>query len=116
MIKIKRVYEKATPSDGLRILIDRLWPRGISKKEAQIDLWLREIAPSEELRKWFQHDPQKWSEFQKRYFNELEKKKELVRKIKELEKEHHTVTLLYGAKNAEHNNAIALFHFLEKIK
>jgi uncharacterized protein YeaO (DUF488 family) len=116
MIKIKRVYEKATPSDGLRILIDRLWPRGISKKEAQIDLWLKGIAPSEELRKWFRHDPQKWSEFQKRYFNELEGKKELVRKIKELEKEHHTVTLLYGAKNAEHNNAIALLHFLEKYK
>lgn len=113
MIKIKRIYEKPSPSDGFRVLVDRLWPRGMSKDEAKVDLWLKEIAPSDKLRKWFGHDPKKWDEFQKRYFVELEGKKELVEKIRELEREHRIVTLLYGARDEKHNNAVALYNLLK---
>ena len=106
-IKIKRIYEAQAKSDGYRILIDRLWPRGLTKTEAAIDLWLKEIAPSNELRKWFNHDPQKWTEFKKRYHIELIHKKELINTI--LEKLHtQSITLLYGAKDEKHNNAVAL--------
>lgn len=115
-MKVKRIYEKAQKSDGFRILVDRLWPRGIKKDDAHIDLWLKEIAPSDSLRKWFNHDPKKWPEFQKRYGKELKDKKEMVDKIRNEEKKH-TVSLLYGTKETEHNNAVALKNFLEnKIK
>jgi uncharacterized protein YeaO (DUF488 family) len=112
-IKIKRAYDPIEKSDGFRILVDRLWPRGISKAEAHFDLWLKEIAPSTELRNWYKHDPKKWPEFTKRYFSELHDKKELVDTILEQAKKH-TVTLIYSAKEEEHNNAVALKKYLEK--
>jgi uncharacterized protein YeaO (DUF488 family) len=114
MIKIKRIYDKASEEDGFRILVDRLWPRGMSKGKAKVDLWLKEVAPSDDLRKWFSHDPQKWQEFKKRYGKELKDKQELLRIIKQAEKENGTVTILYSAKDEEHNQAVALAAFLQK--
>ncbi|MEN6592639.1 MAG: DUF488 domain-containing protein, partial [Methanobacterium sp.] len=108
MIKIKRAYQPPEEEDGFRILVDRLWPRGVSKDKAKLDLWLKEVAPSDELRKWFGHDPEKWSEFQKRYSAELKDKKSFLSKIKDLEKEKGTVTLIYSAKDEEHNDAVVL--------
>ncbi len=87
--KIKRIYEETKRSDGFRILVDRLWPRGIKKDDAHIDLWLKEIAPSNSLRKWFNHDPEKWSEFQKRYAKELKKKEEIIDTIRKEKKTYH---------------------------
>lgn len=114
MIKIKRVYDPPSKEDGYRILIDRLWPRGLTKEKAKINLWLKEIAPSNELRKWYSHDPKKWEEFKNRYRKELANKQELLRKIVQLEKEKDIVTLLYSTRETEHNNAIALQGFLKK--
>lgn len=107
-IKIKRVYDQQTPEDGFRILVDRLWPRGLNKKEAKIDLWLKDIAPSNDLRKWFNHDLSKWEEFQKLYKNELFHQKEILNNFKLLLKEKQTTTLLFAALDKNHNNAIAL--------
>lgn len=115
MIKIKRAYEKPSKDDGYRILVDRLWPRGVSKSKARIDLWLKEISPSNELRKWFSHDLEKWNEFKKRYHVELKNQKELLQKIKEIEKEHTIITLVYAAKDDRHNNAIFLADELKKM-
>ncbi len=112
-MKTKRIYESAEKEDGCRILIDRLWPRGVSKENAKIDLWLKDIAPSDELRKWFGHDPKKWEEFKKKYAKELEDKQSLIKEIQEKAKKG-TVTLIYSAKDTEHNNAIALKGILEK--
>lgn len=109
--KIKRVYEPAEKSDGTRILIDRLWPRGLSREKAAVDLWLKEIAPSTELRKWFDHDPQKWEEFQKRYRTELEANTEAVQQLRD-ELKKGAATLVYGAKDEEHNDAVVLRDFL----
>lgn len=114
MIKIKRIYEEPLEADGFRILIDRLWPRGVSKEKAKIDLWLKEIAPSDELRKWFSHDPEKWTDFKDKYKIELADKLESIKKIKEIKKKEKIVTLLYAAKDEEHNNAIVLKEFLKK--
>lgn len=114
MIKIKRVYTAPLPADGFRILVDRLWPRGLSKDSAKIDLWLKEIAPSDKLRKWFSHDPKKWPEFNKKYHIELEEKTQLVSKLDELENEKKVVTLLFSAKNEEQNNAVSLLKYLQK--
>lgn len=108
MIKIKRVYEQPSHQDGWRVLVDRLWPRGMKKETAHVDVWLKEIAPSDALRKWFAHKPERWSEFQKKYRGELLKKKELVAALKKMEKDHRTVTLLFGAKDEQHNQAVAL--------
>ena len=108
MIKIKRIYEPATSEDGFRILVDRLWPRGLSKEKAKVDLWLKVIAPSDDLRKRFCHDPKKWEEFKSKYLKELESKKELLNRIKQIEKEKAIVTLLYSAKDEERNNAVVL--------
>lgn len=108
MIRIKRVYEPVDKQDGFRILVDRLWPRGLSKESAAIDLWFKEIAPSTELRKWFNHDPDKWPEFQKRYKAELKAKQALVKELRALQKKQHTVTLLYGAKEERFNQAVVL--------
>lgn len=106
-IKLKRVYEAPDKKDGFRILVDRLWPRGLTKEKADLDLWLKEIAPTTELRKWFNHDPQKWKEFQKRYLKELKENKEAVSVLKDhLKKE--TVTLLYAAKDEVHNEALVI--------
>jgi uncharacterized protein YeaO (DUF488 family) len=111
MIKVKRVYDKQEKDDGVRILVDRLWPRGISKN--QIDLWLKDIAPSNELRNWFDHDPAKWDEFRKRYFNELDSNPK-TKILLELVKKSENITLLYSAKSP-YNNAIALKEYLENL-
>jgi len=111
-IKIKRAYDPLEKTDGFRVLVDRLWPRGVSKTTARIDLWLKEIAPSDALRKWFGHDPEKWSEFRKRYVRELACKPEAVAQIREhVGKE--IITLVYGAKDQQHNNAVALKEYIE---
>ena len=111
MLRIKRAYEAPSPDDGHRVLVDRLWPRGITKDAAGIDLWLKELAPTAELRKWFGHDPGKWDDFRQRYFRELEKHpQEVAQLLAQVAK--GPVTLVYGAKNSEHNNAIALREFL----
>ena len=104
MIKLKRVYQEPAESDGFRILVDRLWPRGLTKQKAKVDLWLKDIAPSTELRKWFAHDPKKWREFSSRYSKELEQKKDLLDLIREKGRKG-IVTLIYGAKDEEHNEA-----------
>lgn len=106
-IQTKRVYDKPHPKDGFRILVDRLWPRGLTKEKAAVDLWLKDIAPSTELRKWFGHDPEKWKEFQKRYLKELNDNKEAVDALRAYLKKR-TVTLLYGAKDEVHNEADVL--------
>jgi uncharacterized protein YeaO (DUF488 family) len=112
MIQLKRVYEKPSRKDGVRILVDRLWPRGLSKERAAVKLWLKDAAPSTELRKWFGHDPTKWKQFQSRYRNELRSKKEALNLLKQ-KCEKHTVTLLYGARDEKHNEALVLKNILE---
>lgn len=112
-IQVKRVYEPVAKSDGYRVLVDRLWPRGLSKEDAHIDLWLREIGPSTALRKWFNHDPARWTEFQRRYHAELKKKTGLVAELK-IRAKKGIVTLLYSAKDEQHNQAVALRSFLLK--
>ena len=113
MIKIKRVYEKPDRTDGLRILVDRMWPRGLKKKEARVDVWLKDIAPSAELRKWFGHEPEKCTEFRDRYFRELKGKNEMVSGLARKSREG-AVTLLYGAKYEACNNATVLKEYLEE--
>lgn len=114
-LKIKRVYEPSDKSDGTRVLIDRLWPRGLTKAKAGVDVWLKELAPSAELRKWFGHDPDKWTEFKKRYRAELEENDEWLARLRE-EIKKGPVTLLYGAKDEEHNDAVVLMEFLRSQK
>jgi uncharacterized protein YeaO (DUF488 family) len=112
-IELKRAYEPPAASDGLRVLIDRIWPRGISKEDAKLDEWAREVAPSSELRKWFGHDPDKWDEFRKRYFRELDNKRDLLDSL--LQKVRgKRVTLVFGARDEVHNNAVALKEYLQK--
>ncbi len=111
MIKIKRIYEPASPDDGKRIYIDRLWPRGMKKEEVKIDEWLKEISPSDSLRKWFGHDPSKYKEFKRRYRKELEKHSEILERIRK-EGKKETVTLLFSAKDVEHNNATVMRELL----
>jgi uncharacterized protein YeaO (DUF488 family) len=106
-IQLKRIYEEPDEKDGYRILVDRLWPRGVSKEKAHLDLWLKDIAPSTELRKWFNHDPDKWNQFQKKYLKELKENKEAVDTLKEHLKKG-TITLLYAAKDEAHNEAEVL--------
>jgi len=112
MIQLKRVYEQETPADGVRYLIERLWPRGVKKESLHIEAWLKEAGPSTELRKWFNHDPEKWSEFRRRYFAELNQRKEAWAPIREAA-ERGTVTLLYSSHDTEHNNAVALKEYIE---
>src|ERR1051325_1314295 len=112
MIKLKRVYESPSPKDGLRVLVERLWPRGLTKERAALDLWLKDVAPSPELRKWFGHDPAKWKEFEKRYWKELRRQADAVDILRHKAKEG-TVTLVYAARDEEHNGALALKAFLE---
>jgi uncharacterized protein YeaO (DUF488 family) len=111
-VKIKRVYEPASSDDGVRILVDRLWPRGLTKEEAKVDLWLKEIAPTTELRKWFGHDPAKWEEFRKRYVNELKDNPEAVAVLKEQIGKGRPVTLIYGARDEAHNAARVLLEVM----
>lgn len=108
MIKLKRIYEQPEENDGFRILVDRLWPRGISKEQAAIDLWFKEIAPSDALRKWFGHDPKKWLVFQKRYQREILANQNPINQLKEIIQKRKRVTLLYGAKNDQHNQAVVI--------
>jgi uncharacterized protein YeaO (DUF488 family) len=113
MLKTKRVYESAKASDGTRYLVERLWPRGIKKEKLKMKAWLKDVAPSPELRKWFAHDPKKWEEFQKRYRDELKKNPDAWQPILEAAKKGD-VTLLYSARDTEHNSALVLQSFLEK--
>lgn len=116
MIKLKRVYEAAEASDGFRILVDRIWPRGVSKEKAQLAEWLKQVGPSTELRKWFGHDPAKFPEFKQRYQEELtagEEEATAFQKLQQLVTEHEVVTLVYGAKDQEHNQAVILKELLE---
>ena len=110
-VRIKRIYDQASPEDGARVLVDRVWPRGITKEKAALDLWLKEIAPSTELRKWFGHDPARWEEFRKRYGKELDGNAEAVGQLKALVAKG-PVTLLYSAHDTEHNQAAALLEYL----
>jgi uncharacterized protein YeaO (DUF488 family) len=112
MIRLKRAYEKPSPGDGVRILVDRLWPRGLTKERAALALWLKDVAPSPELRTWFGHDPARWKQFQDRYRKELRQKKDAVKVLREKAKEG-TVTLVYAARDEEHNGALVLKEFLQ---
>ena len=112
MIQVKRVYDPAAPDDGTRLLVERLWPRGMTKEAAKLDEWIKEVAPSTELRKWFSHDPVKWPEFQKRYRAELDQHPEAWQPILDAAKKSK-VTLLFSSHDTEHNNVIALKKYLE---
>ena len=114
MFKIKRSYQDPGGGGGFRILVDMLWPRGLSKKNAKLDLWMKEIAPSNELRKQFGHDPEKYDTFKDQYLKEFEDKKELIKQLKSLERINHTVTLIYSANDEDHNNAVVLLELLNK--
>ena len=114
MIRIKRVYEPRSRGDGHRILVDRLWPRGLSKEVANIEFWAKDIAPSNELRQWYGHEPEKWTEFRKRYFAELAKKADNVETVIEYARSG-TVTFLYSSKEDRLNNAVALKEYVEKL-
>ena len=111
-LAIKRVYEPVAPKDGYRILVDRLWPRGLSKERAAVDLWLKTIAPSTELRQWFGHEPAKWPGFRRKYFAELATHADELAQIRALAKRRR-VTLVYGARDTDNNDAVALLDYLE---
>ena len=111
--KVKRIYDPISKPDGFRVLVDRLWPRGFKKEDARLDLWFKEIAPSSTLRKWFDHEDEKWEIFKKRYLEELTENKKKVAEFVDLLKPHKTVTLLYAAHNKEHNHAEVLKIYLE---
>jgi uncharacterized protein YeaO (DUF488 family) len=110
-VRIKRIYEPAAKSDGYRVLVDRLWPRGIKREQAAIDEWAREVAPSQELRHWFGHDPQRYDEFRRRYAQELEAHEQELEQLRKQARKG-TLTLLFGARDTEHNNAAALAELL----
>lgn len=110
--KIKRIYADPAKDDGARVLVDRIWPRGVSKEKAQLTEWLKGIAPTPELRKWFDHKPERFKSFKEKYQEELQSNDEAIKKLQEIAKENHSVTLLYGAKDQEHNHAIVLKQFL----
>ncbi len=110
-IQVKRVYDKPSDSDGYRVLVDRLWPRGIRKADLKHDLWLKDVSPSSELRKWFNHDPDQWGEFKKRYHAELKKEKDAVAQLLDIAS-RETLTLLFAAKDEEHNQAVVLRDYL----
>lgn len=113
-IHIKRIYDPPARSDGCRVLVDRIWPRGVSKADAKLDEWLKEIAPSSELRKWFGHDPERFAEFRRRYRAELKRNTESVEQIQTLARKHKRLTLLYGARDNTHNQAVVLAEYLQK--
>lgn len=114
MLSLKRVYDTPSPDDGFRILTDRLWPRGLSKERAKVDLWAKDVAPSGDLRKWFGHDPEKWTEFKKRYRAELNANMDAVNAVRQDISQHRKTTLVYGAKDTEHNEAVVLLDVLGK--
>jgi len=113
-LRIKRVYAEPGRDDGMRILVDRLWPRGLTKEKAKVDLWLKDVAPSNELRKWFGHEPKKWPEFRRRYQEELKNLDSSFAVLRQ-EVKQKTVTLLYGAKDQEHNEAVVLLELLQRM-
>jgi uncharacterized protein YeaO (DUF488 family) len=115
MIELKRAYEKPSLDDGFRVLVERLWPRGLSKENARLDLWLKDVAPSPELRQWYAHDPAKWTEFQKRYKAELKGKKDELNLLKEKSRVE-TITLVYAARDQDHNSALVLKNDLNSMK
>jgi uncharacterized protein YeaO (DUF488 family) len=112
MIRTRRVYDPPEPGDGTRFLVERLWPRGMKKEELPMDGWLKDAAPSDELRRWFSHDPAKWDEFRRRYDAELEGKPDVLQPLREAARQGN-VTLLYSARDTQHNNAVALKEYLE---
>ena len=114
MIRLKRVYEPPSQEDGLRVLVDRLWPRALKREAAKIDVWLKDIAPGTALRQWFGHDPSRWAEFERRYRSELAANPEAVAALRALVKANKRLTLLFAAKDSEHNNAVALKNFLAR--
>jgi uncharacterized protein YeaO (DUF488 family) len=116
-ILLKRAYDKPDQADGFRILVDRLWPRGIKKEDLQLDVWAKELAPSTELRKWFAHDPSRWTEFRRRYRSELTQShaSRSIGQILDAAKPSKTITLLYGARDTEHNEAIILRSLFERV-
>lgn len=116
MILTERIYEASQQPDTYAVFVDRLWPRGVAKKDAFWDEWLKEISPTPELRRWFGHDPKKWDEFKHRYSQELEQKPEEINHVKQLEKEHNKVVLLYAARDKTHNHAAVIKEYLEKNK
>jgi uncharacterized protein YeaO (DUF488 family) len=111
MIKLKRVYEAPSPGDGFRVLVERLWPRGLTRERVSVDLWLKDVAPSPELRKWFAHDPARWEQFQEHYLQELRGKQDAMQLLRQKANEG-TVTLVYAARDEEHNGALVLARFL----
>ena len=112
-LRLKRVYEPAAADDGVRVLVDRLWPRGLTKEKAAVDHWMKDVAPSSELRTWFGHDPDRWTEFKRRYKAELRQHKDLLDDIRKLTKQG-TVTLLFGARDEAHNDAVVLLEILTR--
>jgi len=112
MVKLKRAYEPVSKDDGQRFLVERLWPRGLSKRKLRLDAWLKDVAPTSELRQWFGHDPAKWSRFRTRYFRELDSRPESWRPIRSAAR-GHAVTLVYSSHDQEHNNAVALKEYLQ---
>ena len=116
MIKIKRVYDTPDTNDGVRILVDRLWPRGISKQAARIDQWLKDVAPTPALRQWFAHDPAKFKEFKTAYLGQLREKKVILNDIKRMAQPHGVVSLLYAAKDPQYNHAVVLRDYLTRVK
>lgn len=112
MIKLKRAYDAPAADDGARFLVERLWPRGVAKAKLPLDGWLKDVAPSTELRKWFSHDPAKWTEFRKRYFAELEQHTDALAPLRQAVR-RGTVTLIFSSHDTEHNNAVALRDFLQ---
>ncbi len=113
MIKLKRAYDETDPEDGKRYLVDRLWPRGLTKTALKIDAWLKEVAPSPALRRWFNHDPAKWDEFRRRYFDELDANPEAWMPLAQAARKE-SITLIYGARDREHNQAVALADYLRR--
>ena len=113
-IKVERIYDNPTGGDSFRILVDRLWPRGLSKDKVRVDLWQKDIAPSNTLRKWFGHDEKKWDEFKQKYFKELDKNNDVVNTIIKTAQEQNSITLLYPTKEKRFNNAVALKEYLEE--
>ncbi len=113
MIKLKRAYERAAANDGKRFLVERLWPRGVKKTDLPLDAWIKDVAPSDDLRRWFSHDPDKWEEFRRRYFAELDRAASAWEPILR-EARHGAVTLVYSSRDTEHNNAVALKDYIER--
>jgi uncharacterized protein YeaO (DUF488 family) len=115
MIHLKRAYDPASPDDGYRVLVERLWPRGLTKEKVALDLWLKEIAPSPELRKWFGHDPEKWEEFTRRYQVELDHNVETVAQLRRILEKEDNVTFVYAAHDTQHNSAMLLKSYLDRL-